>query len=62
MTATTYSRLAGTIFGLVALAHAVRLFTAAPLVIGATTVPMAASWVGLVVTGALCIAGWRAGR
>jgi hypothetical protein len=60
MTATTYARLAGALFGLVALAHVARLALGVPVVIGATALPMAVSWAGLVVAGALCVLGLRA--
>jgi hypothetical protein len=60
MTATTYARLAGALFGLVALAHVARLALGVPVVIGATAIPMAVSWAGLVVAGALCVLGLRA--
>jgi hypothetical protein len=60
MTASTYARLAGAIFGVVALAHVVRLAYAVPVAIGATAIPMAVSWVGIAVTGALCVLGLRA--
>jgi ABC-type lipoprotein release transport system permease subunit len=60
MAASTYARLAGIIFGLVALAHLARLVFAVPVTIGATTIPMPVSWAGLVVAGALCVLGLRA--
>jgi hypothetical protein len=60
MNASAYARLAGTIFGLVALAHVWRLATGTPVTIGATALPMAVSWVGAVVAAALCVLGWRA--
>jgi hypothetical protein len=60
MPATPYARLAGALFGLVALAHAARLALAMPITVGTMAIPMAVSWVGLVVTGALCVLGLRA--
>jgi hypothetical protein len=60
MAATTHARLAGIIFGVVALAHVARLAYAVPVTIGATAVPMAVSWAGIVVGGALCVLGLRA--
>jgi hypothetical protein len=60
MNASTFARLAGTIFGIVAAFHAWRLATGAPVTIGATVIPMALSWLGLAITGALCVLGWRA--
>jgi hypothetical protein len=60
MDARFFARLAGTIFGLVALAHVLRLVQALPVTIGSFDVPMAVSWIGAVVAGALCVWGWRA--
>jgi hypothetical protein len=62
MTATTYARLAGTIFAIVALAHAARVLMATPVTLGDLAVPMAVSWIGIAVTGALAVLGFRAGR
>ena len=59
MAATTYARLAGIIFGVVALAHVARLVYAVPVTVGAAAVPMAVSWAGIVVGGALCVLGLR---
>jgi hypothetical protein len=60
MDARTYARLAGILFGLVALAHVARLVYAVPVTLGATAVPMAVSWAGIAVAGALCVLGLRA--
>jgi hypothetical protein len=62
MSATMYARLAGIIFGVVALAHVARLVYAVPVTIGSTAIPMTVSWAGIVVAGALCVLGLRAGR
>jgi hypothetical protein len=62
MAATPYARLAGIIFGIVALAHVARLVYAVPVTIGATAIPMQVSWFGIAVTGTLCVLGLRAGR
>lgn len=52
-------RVASVIFGLVALAHVVRLFKNAPITFGSHTVSMSLSWVALIVAGILCIWMWR---
>jgi hypothetical protein len=44
---------AGTIFGIVALAHLYRIFEHFNIVVGTTVVPEGASIVGLIVAGAL---------
>ena len=50
MTQRTFNTLAGTIFLLVAVLHALRLFFRWPASIGGWIVPMWVSWVGVVVT------------
>jgi hypothetical protein len=55
----TFSTLAGTIFALVALLHALRIYMGWPVVIGAWTAPMWLSWIGLVITAALSYFGLR---
>lgn len=60
MTATTYARVAATLFGLVALMHVARLALGLPVTFGGATIPMAASILGAVVTGSLCVLGFRA--
>jgi catechol 2,3-dioxygenase-like lactoylglutathione lyase family enzyme len=61
MNAATFARIAATLFGLVALAHAARLVFAMPVSIGNGSVPMAASWGGVVLFAALSAWGWRSG-
>lgn len=58
----SFARLAALIFALIALAHALRLALRIPIQIGDRTIPLAASWVGLFVTGALALIGWRTAR
>lgn len=48
-------RVAGIIFGIFAIAHAVRLYTNARVIVGHYHVPVGLSWVGLAIGGALCI-------
>jgi hypothetical protein len=50
----TYLLIAGIIFGIVAAAHLVRIFSGADLVIVGWTVPLWLSWVGTAVTAYLC--------
>jgi hypothetical protein len=52
---TTGLRVAAIIFGIVAIAHAVRLYTNSRVIVGHYHVPMGLSWVGLGIAGALCI-------
>ena len=51
-------RIAGTIFGIVAILHLLRLITGAPVVIAGWELPMMLSMVGLIVTAVLCIWLW----
>ena len=62
MTASNFARFAGTLFGLVALAHVARLVLDVPVTIGNAPIPMAASWLGAAVGAALCAWGWRVAR
>ena len=50
-----YVLVSGVIFGLVALLHVLRLFMNWPVQLGAWTVPLWLSWIGVAVAGALCI-------
>lgn len=52
-------RVAGTIFGLVAAAHAARLATRLQIVAGGWEVPLGLNWAGLVVAGVLCLWLWK---
>ena len=60
MNAVTFSRLAGAVFTVVALVHLYRVIQPFPIELGSVSVPQAASWAGLVVTGALGYLGLRA--
>jgi hypothetical protein len=60
MSAVTFSRVAGMLFALVALAHAYRLIIFFPIQIGSFSVPQAASWAGLLIAGVLSFLGLRA--
>jgi hypothetical protein len=52
-------RIAGTIFAVVALAHLLRLFTSASVLIATWALPLWMSAVGFVVTGFLCFWLWK---
>ncbi|HMB56560.1 MAG TPA: hypothetical protein VKM35_05060 [Arenimonas sp.] len=60
MSTSSFNKIAATVFGIVALAHAARLAMALPVQIGTLPVPVWVSWAGLIVAGALCIWGFRA--
>ncbi len=57
-----YAILAALVFTIVAVLHAARLFYGWPVVIGSTQIPMALSWVAVVVTGLLALAGFTSAR
>ena len=56
---TTGLRVASVIFGIFAIFHILRLVKHAPVIVGSHTIPMALSWVALVVAAILCIWFWR---
>lgn len=60
MSAVTFSRVAGTVFVLVALVHLYRLVSDFPIQVGSLAVPHGASWVGVLVAGTLGLLGLRA--
>ena len=60
MSAVTFSRLAGTVFVLVALAHVYRLVSHAPIQLGSVSVPYGVSWVAVLGAGTLGLLGIRA--
>jgi hypothetical protein len=53
-----FRRVAASLFGLVALAHAARLIWDIPIRIDEVAVPNYASWIGLVLAGILCLWGF----
>jgi hypothetical protein len=53
----TFSMLAGAIFALVALLHALRIYMGWPILIGGWNAPMWLSWIGLVLAGGLSYFG-----
>lgn len=62
MNALTFGRVAGSFFILIALLHVVRLFSFFPVQLGSFSVPHQASWIGVVVAGAMGIWGLRSNR
>ena len=52
-------RVAGAVFGVVALLHLARILTGVPVSIGGWSLPMWINWMGLLATGLLCIWLWR---
>lgn len=59
MTGNRYFILSGALFGLIALAHLLRLVNQTPAQLGSWTVPMWLSWLGLIVPGFLCLWAFR---
>ncbi|MCK9997289.1 MAG: hypothetical protein KAH56_13520 [Candidatus Krumholzibacteria bacterium] len=55
MKAKTYLFISGLIFGVVCLGHLLRIVFSWPLVIGALDVPMAVSWMGMIITAGLVV-------
>ena len=58
----TYCVVSAAIFSVVALAHLTRLFNGWPVEIDTMTVPMLASWLGLIIAGSLAVWGFREAR
>lgn len=54
-TSRTYFLVCAVIFGLVSIIHLVRALNDWAFIVGPITIPLAASWLGFVITGALCI-------
>ena len=52
----SYCVVSGTLFAIVALAHLVRVINGWPVQVDTWSVPMLASWIGLIVPG--CLAVW----
>lgn len=62
MNAQTYSRLAGAIFAVIAILHLIRALKNAEATLDGTTIPVEASWIGLLVSGTLAWLGFTARR
>jgi threonine/homoserine/homoserine lactone efflux protein len=58
----TFSLVAGVVFGLVALAHVLRIVLGWSIVIQDLSVPMWPSWIAVVVFGYLAYEGFRLAR
>ena len=52
---TTGLRIAAIVFGIFALGHGVRLYTHAKVIVATYQIPIEASWVALIIAGALCV-------
>lgn len=59
MTGKRYFILSGGLFGLIALAHLLRLVNQTPAQLGSWTVPFWLSWLALIVPGFLCLWAFR---
>ena len=57
-----YLVISGVLFVLVSLAHLLRIVLGVPVHVDATAVPMAVSWVGFIVPGALAWWAYRLNR
>ena len=57
-----YVVVSGSIFGVVAVAHAVRALYEWPVQIGSLDISVWVSWVAMVVTGSLCAWAFRSGH
>ncbi|HEU4663058.1 MAG TPA: hypothetical protein VFS55_03390 [Dokdonella sp.] len=62
MNTRSYVVVSASVFGLVALVHAVRLFQGWPAQLGPFTIPPAASWLAAAVTASLSVAGFASLR
>ena len=52
-------RVASVIFGLVTIAHIVRLFNHAKISVASHVIPIEVSWIGIIVFGLLCVWMWK---
>ncbi len=55
----SFTKVAATVFGIVALLHLLRAISGLSLNIGTYSLPAWASWVAFVGAGALCVWGWK---
>ena len=55
----TFNRIAGSVFTVVALAHAYRAALSLPLQVGSSAIPVWASWVAALGAGLLAVWGFR---
>lgn len=54
-----YRTVSGVVFGLIAFAQGIRAVMHVPVQLGTTPIPIWASWVAVVVAGALCVWAFR---
>jgi len=59
---TQYARISATLFAAVALVQVIRAVNSWPVTINGVVVPVAVSWIIALITGALCVWGWRTTR
>jgi hypothetical protein len=57
-----FTLIAAIVFGLMALAHVYRLISHFQIIVGTHTVPTAASWIALAVTGLLAVMLYKESR
>jgi len=62
MSTKSFLLIAGVIFGIVAIAHLLRIFMALPVTIGGWIIPMWVSWVAVIVGTGLSYTGLRFAR
>jgi hypothetical protein len=62
MNATSYARLAGAIFVIIALLQLARAVAGWPIAVGGMPIPIWPSWIAFVVAGLLAWLGFRASR
>jgi hypothetical protein len=62
MTRKSFLLIAGAVFGVVAIAHLLRIALAVPVTIGEWAVPMWVSWPAVLVAGSLSYMGLRSAR
>ena len=62
MNSKSFFLMAGTVFGIVAIAHLLRIVMALPVTIGGWAVPIWVSWVAVIVAGGLSTLGLRLAR
>lgn len=55
----TYYQTVSIIFGILAIAHILRIYNNAPAVIGGVDVPMWASTIAVFISGYLAVRGWQ---
>ena len=54
-----YRTISGMVFGLIAIVQGIRAVLQVPVQVGATAIPVWASWVAVIVAGILCVWAFR---